>query len=241
MGKVRRANFLKLSYVLEYKIAYKEVVRLSEQPKRLTWNSERRRIHNRNKKEMREKMGPRLQYIATRLDGDPGAYSLGESGLTGSVSATFDEAEEQLNEPLDEIRDLVEESLTEFFDRDDLDDLKGRVLDGVRVHAEALKGAYRNYDHDYTEDHEDELKEVNDQITHYRGDVRRGAEDLRSRVDELQKSALDDARGDPELDKFRDELYQVDTGDDEFEEFGAPDKAAVIRDLIETLKRELEG
>jgi len=63
----------------------------------------------------------------------------------------------------------------------------------------------------------------------------------RAQVDELQKRALGDAQGDPQLEEFDRELYEVDTGDAALQQFGVPDKAAVIRDLIEMLKNELEG
>lgn len=92
-------------------------------------------------------------------------------------------------------------------------------------------------------DFEEELDQINAQVTNYEGDVRDGAEVLERQAEALQEE-LDEAKeGDEDLEPFEKELDEIEWGKVELEEIEAPSEAEMIREVIETLYemlRELE-
>lgn len=89
-------------------------------------------------------------------------------------------------------------------------------------------------------DYEDELDEINKQVTRYEGDVREGEEDLESQRDDLQERLEKDKKKDPDLDGFTERLDEVEWGEEELEDIEVPDEADEIKKVIEALESRLE-
>lgn len=125
-------------------------------------------------------------------------------------------------------------------------------------YEETLKELNKKLDKFWVDITENELEKINDQITHYEGDVREGEDDLKAQRDELQKQVDDTrdatetlcdelqekinsaAKNDPELQEFKSELDKVDWGKEKFEQLKAPDEKDVLECIIERLQERLE-
>lgn len=71
---------------------------------------------------------------------------------------------------------------------------------------------------DYREDFQDELKDLNHKIEYFEGDVREGIEAIKEDYSELCEKVDEEAKDDPELEEFKEELDAVDLREEEFEE-----------------------
>jgi hypothetical protein len=89
-------------------------------------------------------------------------------------------------------------------------------------------------------DYEDQLNEINTQITNYEGDVRDGAEDLESQAEALQETLENAKNEDEDLGPFEKELNNIYWGEEELEAIEDPDEADEIRKVIEALQERLE-
>lgn len=111
--------------------------------------------------------------------------------------------------------------------------LKSKKLDQLREdYKDQIGGSWAGF-------FEDELDEINSQLTHYKGDVRTGEENLQRKIDLLQERLNEEKVNDPKLTEFEYELEEVDWGKDEIEEIATPDETALIKMAIEALQSRL--
>lgn len=93
---------------------------------------------------------------------------------------------------------------------------------------------------EWAEDYEDELGKINEQVSRYEGDVRKGEEDLKKRRNKLQETLEEDKQNDPDLDPFTEKLDEVEWGKEELEDIPEPDEADDVRKVIDTLQERLK-
>lgn len=106
----------------------------------------------------------------------------------------------------------------------------------ISEHSEDM---YRSWIPDY----EDDLKEVNDHLTCYKGDITTAKEDVESQVNDIQEQLDDDKEHDDTLKEFTEKLEDVEWGEDELKEIEIPDPIEEIETVImalEVLKEELQ-
>lgn len=92
---------------------------------------------------------------------------------------------------------------------------------------------------EWSDAYEDDLQEINDQITHYEGDVREGEMALQNKFDETQEKLEDAVENDPDLSSFSKLLWEVDWGKDDLDKLKLPNEAELIRLAIQALQNRL--
>ncbi len=96
---------------------------------------------------------------------------------------------------------------------------------------------------DYKEEYQSELEtEVNEKLTCWKGDVSTAAKDIEETVDDLQSNLDSDKEDDKDLEKFKDDLDELDWGESELKEIELPDPFEKVDGVIEALyqlKREI--
>ena len=95
-------------------------------------------------------------------------------------------------------------------------------------------------DRDWAEDYEDELDEINEQVSKYEGDVRKGKEDLREQRDDLQERLEEDKQNDSDLNPFTEKIHDIEWGEEELKDIPEPNEANEIRKVIAALLERLK-
>ena len=175
---------------------------------------------------------PANQYKAT-LD----AY------LNDIKTAIIDKFEE-LTEPRENIIKIIKQ--TNYGDLTTWRTIKNKIWSPVTddpfillTHEEILKtnASYKDAENtDYTEPHQDDLNDLNGNVTFYEGDVRKGIQDLTDQFDELQDSVYYDAENDPHLEEYQNELDEIDWGEDQLSEIEPVSEVELIDRVIEALR-----
>ena len=191
------------------------------------------------------------------LEEPPNHYHRLIGDLEDRVGRAYGKKLTQLSESLNTVIDIAKETLTQPPEFEELEEkYRGSKGSGYVVSETGYSYTYNRADvkgvdpikekfgeqvkRDWAEDYEDELEEVNQQITVYEGDVREGEEDLKGQSEELQERLETDKENDPDLDKFSEELDEVKWGKEELEAIEVPDEADEIRKVIEALQKKLE-
>jgi len=114
------------------------------------------------------------------------------------------------------------------------------LTDEIRKHngevISKIMGQYEGVDKDWTEDFEDQLGSINEEITNYEGDVREGRADLEGQLLGLQEDVERAADEDPELVEFKSEIKRIDTGVDKLKSLTVPSRKEIGDSLIKKIK-----
>lgn len=89
---------------------------------------------------------------------------------------------------------------------------------------------------EWVPDYEDELKEINDQLTCYKGDVTTAKEEVESQFDVIQESLDNDKSHDETLEEFEEKLLEVEWGEEELNKIETPDPIGEIDSVIKVLE-----
>ena len=185
-------------------------------------------------------------------------YEAAISQLRRDVGKAYGKKRHELSETYHKILEIVNDALTLESDFTELDEKhRGETSDTLYMtsHGQILykyeiktiegeDNLKQEYDKqikkEWKEDYQDRLDEVNDNITCYEGDVRKGKEDLDGQVDELQNE-LDEAKeNDIDLEPFKEKLSEINWGEEELEAIEITPPAEEVRSVIEALQEYLE-
>jgi hypothetical protein len=162
------------------------------------------------------------------------------------VCYTFYDKRREIEKPLDSVKSLIDEVVKDKLDK--LKEIKKPVLgdyettnwDYIEPHKleefNELKEFYKNQlEYDYTEDYQDDLDNVNEQITRFEGDVREGEKTLRLQVNEIQEQVEFDAENDEQLPEFKEKLENVDYGQEKLDKLEPLSEKETVRLAIDKL------
>ena len=191
------------------------------------------------------------------LEEPPNHYRQLIGSLEDRVGRAYGRKLTQLSRSMNKVIYIIKKTLTQPPEFEELEEKyrgskgSGYVVSGTgdsyTYHMAEVKGVDQikekfgeQMKRDWAEDYEDELEEINQQIIVYEGDVREGEEDLKGQREELQESLETDKKDDPDLDRFSEELDDVEWGEEELEAIEVPDEVDEIRKVIEALQKKLE-
>jgi hypothetical protein len=191
------------------------------------------------------------------LEEPPNHYRRLIGDLEDKVGRAYGQKLAQLSGPLNTVIDIVKETLTQPPEFEELEEKYrgskglGYVVSGsgysYTYHMADVKGVDpikekfgEQMKRAWAGDYEDELEEINRQIIRYEGDVREGEEELKGQWEDLQESLAAGKMADPGLDRFSEELNEVEWGKEELEAIEVPDEADEIRRVIKALRDRLE-
>lgn len=89
---------------------------------------------------------------------------------------------------------------------------------------------------EWSEDFEDGLEGINEQITKYEGDVTQAEQDLNQQFSDLQGELDEAKKDDPDLEEFKEELDEIDWGEDELDEIEPPQLIDEVQKVITRLQ-----
>jgi len=177
------------------------------------------------------------------LENPDSEYEMAKDRFELDYNRMIKKTKDRLTIPFNQVNELIKIKMKNLR-HDELEAFQKVADDSVKETSERLKELEENYsdtwNYDWTDDFEDRLKEVNDQIDCYEGDVRKGADDLEAQRDGLQNSLQEIASDDESLGKFKDELKDISLPTKELDELEATDLATAIRAAIAALQGRLE-
>lgn len=163
-----------------------------------------------------------------------------------NVRAKYEKIEAKLMKPKNKIIELLEEKLIVSDELIDL--IEDNWLNWNDPYDYTLKETERLRDDykddimlEFAPDYEDDLENINDQIECYNGDVRKGHDDLRQQVRDVQSEVNEDALDLPEWDNFQISLNNISTGEDELEYVKGNSIEDMLTQAIEILTERLES
>jgi len=193
------------------------------------------------------------------LDEPENHYGDAISQLQHDVGKAYGKKRHELSKTYHKILAIVKDALPLESDFTELDEKhRGTISYGnpsVRVNGQHayryevkdVKGIFKleaEYEEqiirEWAEDYQDRLREINGNVTMYRGDVREGEADLAERVEILQGELNAAKENDPDLEAFKDKLDEADWGEEELEAIEITPPAEEVRSVIEALQEYLE-
>jgi hypothetical protein len=192
-----------------------------------------------------------LSYIGVKefeLEEPPNYY---EQEIRIFEKEIFDKYQSKLSElmePLENIKDIVENVLP---DLEDFNKLYNKYWEGFRgedetsvLKTDEMKNLREKFEADiqreWKNDYNSNLEELNKKITGYQGDLRTAEKDLKAKFRVLQERLNKSKKNDPMLIKFVGELEFVDWGEDKLSKLEPPDEKELIEAVIEALHKRLE-
>lgn len=177
-----------------------------------------------------------------------------------SVGRAYGKKLGKISTPLNDILKIVKDTITQPPEYSELVDehLASKVRrtftvtdmgtgEGYNYRIQDVKGVSeitKEYDEQmsrkWIEDYEDDLEEINEQIPHYEGDVRKGADDLNDQTNELQENLDKEKKHDPDLEPFDRKLWDIDWGEDELKKIEEPKLSTQIKRVMDALEEKLK-
>lgn len=174
------------------------------------------------------------------LDDVDNRYEEAENTFNSDYTDEFVKRKKEIFQPAIDVDNIVQNETWKTNELKEYEDLREKVEKSVEKKLGKIQAKYPNREKDWKEDYEDDLAEINGQLEAYEGDVREAEDNLSEQVSDLWNEADDAALADPDLPKFKGELEKVWVGKDELEKIAVPDKAKMIREVIERLQEELK-
>ena len=109
-----------------------------------------------------------------------------------------------------------------------------------KIEVKTIDEIYDRYptDKDYKTEHQEELdREVNKKLKCWKGDVSTAPEDVEKIRDDLQSDLDSDKEDDSDLEKFKEELDEIDWGEKELGEIEPDDPVEKVERVIKALEK----